>query len=193
MNLDSLPALLREYRYWLLVPLSFLEGPGVAFLAGTLSSLGYFNPFVVFGLFLAKDVAVDGFFYALGRAGRRRPVVDRLLARVRVSDADLTRVRDLWDQHTWRTTTVAKLSWGLSPALLATAGVVSVPATTFLRSVLGVAAIQYSLLVPLGYYFGHAIRTVSLAIRAVGYAVAVVVILGIVYGRRRARDESQRT
>jgi membrane protein DedA with SNARE-associated domain len=192
VNIEPLAALLREYRYWLLVPVSMLEGPGIAFLAGALSALGYFNPFVVFGVFLAKDLTVDGFFYALGRAGRRRPLVERLLARARVSGVEKTPIRDQWNRHTWRTMIIAKLSWGLSPALLAVAGIVSVPPKTFFRSVLGVAAVQYSVLVPLGYYFGQAIQTVSLTIRVVGYAMAGLVLVLIAFGYRRAHHESQR-
>jgi len=149
MSLDSLNLLLRTHGYRLLVPLSLIEGPGVAFAAGTLSSLGFFNPFIVYGLFVSKDLLVDSFFYGLGRLGRDQGVVTRLLTKARVTAGELARIRGLWNRHTWWTMCVAKLSWGLSPALLATAGIAAVPAATFVWYALGVAIAQYGLLLPL--------------------------------------------
>jgi membrane protein DedA with SNARE-associated domain len=193
MTLDSLTSLLRAHGYWLLVPLSFIEGPGVAFVAGTLSSLGFFNPFIVFGLFVAKDLVVDSFFYGFGRLGRNRRVVANLLAKGRVTAGELGHIRGLWDRHSWGAMWVAKLSWGVSPALLAVAGIAAVPVATFVSRAFGVAVVQYGLLLPLGYYLGHTIHTVSVAIRLVGYVAAGAVLVALVYGRRRLRDKAKRS
>jgi membrane protein DedA with SNARE-associated domain len=82
---------------------------------------------------------------------------------------------------------IAKLSWGLSPAFLAIAGMVAVPAAIFFRYAVGVALVQYGVLLVLGYHFGNAFGTVSHAIRIVGYIVAVAALAAIVYLRRRLR------
>src|SRR5215831_13750439 len=103
MILDPLISVLRTHGYWVLVPLSFVEGPTVAFAAGTLSSLGFFNPFVVYGLFVSKDLLVDSFFYGLGRFGRDQDVVTRLLTKARVTAGELAHIRRQWDRHTWWT------------------------------------------------------------------------------------------
>ena len=82
---------------------------------------------------------------------------------------------------------VAKLSWGLAPAFLAIAGIINVPVAIFFRYALAIALVQYGVLLVLGYYFGHAVGAVSLAIRIVGYLVAGVALVGIVFVRRRLR------
>ena len=187
MHIDSLAPVLIKWRYWILVPLSLLEGPTVALVTGTLSSRGYFNPFWAYWLFIAKDLVVDGAYYYVGRLSGQRPVVAWLLAKARVTNADIERVRGLWDRHGWRTMLVGKLSWGLSPAFLAAAGIVAVPIAAFFRYAAGVALVQYAVLLALGYYVGHATAAVSGAIRVTQFMVAAAVVAAIIYLRRRLR------
>jgi membrane protein DedA with SNARE-associated domain len=184
---ESLTPALITYRYWILVPLSLVEGPTVAFVTGTLASLGYFNPFVVYGVFIVKDFVVDGAYYYVGRFASQTSSVARLFTKARVTAAEIDHARLLWDRHGWRTMFVAKLSWGLSPAFLALAGLVAVPAAIFFRYAVGIAIVQYGVLLALGYYFGHAIGTVSQAIRLIGYIVTGAALVAIVYLRRGLR------
>ena len=79
MHLEALAPILLRYRYWIIVPLSLLEGPMVAVVTGALSARGYFNPYTACALFVAKDVIIDGVYYYLGRVTStlqtmRRPV-----------------------------------------------------------------------------------------------------------------------
>ena len=187
MHLESLTQVLIHYRYWILIPLALLEGPIVAFVTGTLSSLGYFNPFVAFWIFVVKDMVVDGLYYALGRIAGDRPFVTRLLMRAHVTGEELQRVRSLWDRHGWRTMFVGKLSFGLAPIFLAVAGIVALPAATFFRYAVGVALVQYVVLLALGFYFGQAIGAGSHAIRLIEYVEVGAALIAIVYVRRRLR------
>ena len=180
------PVLLR-YRYWIIIPLSMLEGPMVAVATGALSSRGYFNPYLAWCLFVAKDIVVDGGYYYLGRVARDRPFCARLLTRMRVTANEVERVRGLWDTHGWRTMFVGKLAWGLSPIVLAVAGIVAVPVSRFFRYAAGVALLQYVVLLLVGYYVGAAISTVSTGLRIVQYGIAVFVVAGLVYLRTRLR------
>jgi membrane protein DedA with SNARE-associated domain len=187
MHLESLTPALLAYRYWILIPASLLEGPTVALVTGGLASLGYFNPYVAYGIFILKDCVVDGMYYYVGRFAGKKASVARLLTRAHVTSTDIDHVQSLWHRHGWRTMCVAKLSWGLSPALLAIAGIVAVPVTTFFRYAAGIAVVQYGVLLLLGYYFGHAIGTVSQAIRVIGYVAAGAALGAIAYLRRRLR------
>jgi membrane-associated protein len=187
MRFDSLAPVLIEYRYWILIPLSILEGPTVAFVAGTLAALGYFNLYVAYGIFIVKDIVVDGVYYYVGRFAGEKPFVARLLTKAHVTSTEIDQVRVQWHRHGWRTMSVGKLSWGLSPAFLAIAGMVDVPAAIFFRYAVGIALAQYGVLLVLGYYFGHAIGPVSQALRVIGYSVAGATLVAIVYVRRRLR------
>jgi membrane protein DedA with SNARE-associated domain len=187
MQLAAIAPLLVRYRYWILIPLSMLEGPMVAVATGALSSRGYFNPYLACWLFVGKDVVVDGAYYYLGRVAKDHPFCASLLARMRVTTAEVERVRGLWNTSGWRTMFVGKLAWGLSPIFLAVAGVVAVPADRFFRYAAGVALLQYIVLFFIGYRFGAATATVSTALRLLQYGIAVVVLGGLAYLRGRLR------
>src|ERR1019366_5473637 len=180
MDLGSVASILMKYRYWIIIPLSLVEGPMVAVATGALSSLGYFNPYVACSFFIAKDVLVDGGYYYLGRVAGDHPFCARLLERMRVTANEVERVRGLWSSHGWRTMFVGKLAWGLSPLFLAAAGIVAVPVSLFIRYAAGVALVQYVILFLLGYYFGSATATVSAALRIVQYGIALGVLGGLV-------------
>ena len=187
MPLESLTPALIKYRYWILIPLAFIEGPTVAFVTGTLIPAGYFNLYLVYGIFIVKDFVVDGLCYYSGRFAGDTPFVKRLLTRAHVTGADIDLVRLLWSRHRWRTVCIAKLSWGLAPTLLAVAGIVAVPVAVFFRCAVGIALVQYGVLLGLGYYFGDAIGGVSRAIRVIGSMFAGAVLVAVVYARRRLR------
>jgi membrane protein DedA with SNARE-associated domain len=187
MRLDSLTPVLIEYRYWILIPLSLVEGPTVALITGSLSSRGYFNLYFAYAIFVVKDLVVDASYYYVGRFAGETSFVTKLLAKAHITGAQIEHVRFLWDRHGWRTMCIGKLSWGLSPAFLATAGIVAIPVAIFVRYALGIALVQYGVLMAFGYYFGNAISSVSQAIRVVGYIIAGSALVALVYVRRRLR------
>jgi len=190
MSLDSLTSIVIAHRYWILVPLSLLEGPIVAFAAAALASRGYFDPYAAFGLFVVKDLLVDGGYYYAGRLAAGRRETSRLMARV---SSNLDQFRVQWTRHAWRTTLAGKLCWGIGPIVLATGGVIGVPAKAFFTYVLIVALLQYGVLFALGYSVGRAFQAVSVAMRAVQFVVAASVVAAILYGRWRLRalEETQ--
>ena len=61
MSVDQISQLIIEYRYFILIPLSFIEGPIVAFAAGALASLGYFNVYALAIFFFVVDMLKDAF------------------------------------------------------------------------------------------------------------------------------------
>ena len=61
MSPEHLTQLILDYRYWILIPISVIEGPVVAFVAGTLAALGYFNIWVLVLFFFARDMIMDAF------------------------------------------------------------------------------------------------------------------------------------
>ena len=187
MHLESLTRALIHYRYWILIPLALIEGPIVAFVVGTLSSRGYFNPYAAFAIFVAKDTFVDGVYYYLGRFAGEKRFVTRLLTRAHVTSEELQHVRCLWERAGWRTTFVGKVSFGLAPIFLVVAGIVAFPAPLFFRYAVGVALAQYAVLLVLGFYLGHAIGAVSQAIRLIQYVGVGAAVIVIIYVQRRLR------
>jgi membrane protein DedA with SNARE-associated domain len=191
MHLPSLVPLLTRHGYWIVVPLSAIEGPIVAVVTGAFAARGYFNPFVAFILFVGKDIVVDGGYYYAGRLAGAHPGSARLVARLQVTPGEVARVRGLWTNRSWHTMLVAKSAWGVSPIFLAVAGLVDLSPRTFFRCAIGVAALQYSVLILVGYYFGTALTAVSTTLRIIQSAVATAALAVIFYLRRRLRAEAR--
>ena len=191
MSLAALGSLFTRHGYWIVIPLSMIEGPTVAVVTGAFSARGYFNPYVVCTLFVAKDIIVDGSYYYLGRLARMHSSGARVMTKLHVTPSEVERARRLWTANSWRTMFVAKLAWGLSPLLLAVAGLIDVSPATFLLRAVGVAILQYAVLVLLGYYFGSALGGVSTALRVTQFGVAIAALTLILYLRYRLRAETR--
>lgn len=181
MDAASLTALIIEYRYWILIPLSFIEGPIVAFVAGTLAWLGYFNPYIAFAIFFLRDVILDSFFYVVGMWGQRASLAQRFMTRMGVQQEHLDEIRTLWETHGFRTMFFSKLSYGLSAVFLIVAGLVRMPFRLYVKHASLVALAQYGVLFILGYYFGSSFGTVSNLLNNIQYLVGGVVLFATIY------------
>ena len=180
MDADSLTPLLVEYRYWIIIPLSFIEGPVIAFITGMLSSLGYFNPFIAFWIFIIKDLVVDGFLYLLGRYARETRFVRRWLEKGGMLTHGVERARHQWANHGWRMMFISKLPHGLSPAFLVTAGMVDFPLGRFINYAIQIAFLQYGVVFVLGYYFGQAVGA-SPWVTRLQIIITAIFVLGTLY------------
>lgn len=173
--------LIEAYSYWILIPLSFIEGPIVAFVAGTLASLGYLNIYVLVVFFLARDLGVDFLCYYIGYFGGRQPWAKRLLGKIGVGEEDLDSVRHLWQRHPAKTMFFSKLSYGLSAGFIVVAGMVDMPIVRFFQYGLLVTVLQYGVLLFLGYFFGNSFGTISVVLENLQYVIGGLAVLFIVY------------
>lgn len=173
MSVGFITQLILQYRYWILIPLTFLEGPVVAFVAGTLASLGYFNVYFLAVLFFVRDVGLDGVYYAIGYFGGRTAFAKRMLKKIGVTDDRLEEVRLLWSRRPGMTMFIGKLSYGIASAFVVVAGTVKMPLRIFFKYGIIVAVLQYGTLLLLGYFLGESFGgTVTKVISNVGYVMA---------------------
>jgi membrane protein DedA with SNARE-associated domain len=177
MSVESLTELILQYRYWILIPLSFIEGPLVAFVAGTLASVGYFNMYFLAALFFVRDVGLDGVYYAIGHFGGRTAFAKRMLTKIGVTDDHLEEVRLLWAKRPGWTMFIGKLSYGIASAFIVVAGMVKMPLGKFFAYGSLVAVLQYGVLLFLGFYIGESFGgSVATIISNVQYVIAAAAI-----------------
>ncbi len=179
MSVENIAHLIIVYRYWIIIPLSFIEGPIIAFVAGTLSFLGYFNPYLMFAIFLLRDIIIDSFMYGIGRWGGETHFAKRMLAKIGVRSAHLEEIRYMWKHHGFRTMFFSKLSYGVSAAFLVVGGAVKTPFKRFLIYGILVSLVQYGGLFILGYFFGGALQTVSNVFTYIQYLILAASVVGI--------------
>lgn len=187
MTLTIAVHLLVAYRYWILIPLSIVEGPIVSFIAGAMASLGYFSIYALGLIFFVRDIGMDAVYYGIGYFGWRNLSVERLLAKINVREEQLDKIRDMWNAHPFRTILVGKLSYGLAVTFIIIVGMVKIPLSKFYTYSVWVTAIQFGALLTLGYFFGNAfggnIAGMVERIQTVIGGVILVIVLHHLFGR----------
>jgi membrane protein DedA with SNARE-associated domain len=182
MSVESLTHLILQYRYWILVPLSIIEGPVVAFVAGTLAAGGFFNMYFLGAFFFVRDVGLDGVYYAIGHFGGKTRFVHRMLAKIGITEDHLDRVRELWERRPGWTMFIGKISYGIASSFIVVAGTVGMSLTKFFGWGSLVAILQYGSLLLLGYYLGAtAGGSVAKVINNVEYVVAFASVVIVIY------------
>ncbi len=181
MSPEYLTQLILEYRYWILIPLSMIEGPVVAFVAGTLAALGYFNVFFLMFFFFARDMIMDGFYYTLGYHGGRTETARKLLRKMGIEESHLEDIRKLWEKHAGKTMFLGKLSYGIASSFIALAGTVRMPLRKFFGWGAIVAMAQFWTLILLGYFFGESFGDISNVINSIHYVILGITVVGILY------------
>ncbi len=177
MSVDFITELILQYRYWILIPLSFIEGPVVAFVAGTLASVGLFDIYFLAALFFVRDVGLDGVYYAIGHFGGRTAFAGRMLAKLGITDDHLKQVHVLWEKRPGWTMFIGKLSYGIASAFIVVAGMVKMPLRLFFTYGAIVAVLQYGTLLFLGYFLGASLGgSIAEIISNMQYAIAFVAI-----------------
>jgi membrane protein DedA with SNARE-associated domain len=177
MSPEFITELILQYRYWILIPLSLIEGPVVAFVAGTLAALGFFDIFFLAGLFFVRDVGLDGIYYAIGHFGGRTAFAERMLTKIGITDDHLEQVRLLWVRRPGWTMFIGKLSYGIASAFIVVAGMVKMPLSKFFVYGSIVAILQYGTLLLLGYFLGASFGgNIARIISNVQYVIAFAAI-----------------
>ncbi len=177
MSVHALTDLILQYRYWILIPLSLIEGPVVAFVAGTLASVGYFSIYFLVALFFIRDVGLDGVYYAIGQFGGRTAFARQMLTKIGVTNDHLDGVRVLWEKRPGWTMLIGKLSYGIASAFIVVAGMVKMPLSKFFAYGSLVAILQYGTLLLLGYFVGVSVGgSITKIIDNVQYVIAFAAI-----------------
>ncbi|MEK7604457.1 MAG: hypothetical protein AAB442_01525 [Patescibacteria group bacterium] len=188
MPFDFITELILQYRYWILIPLTFLEGPVIAFIAGTFASVGFFDLYALAILFFVRDVGLDGICYAIGYFGGRTTFSERMLTKIGITDDHLSNVRRLWEQRPFSTMFIGKLSYGIAAAFIVVAGMVRMPIRPFFFYGSVVAVLQYGTLLFAGYFLGSSLGgSMEKVIHNVQYVVlftAIALSVYYLFGRR---------
>lgn len=177
MSVDFITQLILQYRYWILIPLSFIEGPVVAFIAGTFASIGFFDIYFLMGLFFVRDVGLDGMYYAIGHFGGHTAFAERMLHKIGITDDHLEQVRVLWVKRPFMTMFIGKLSYGIASAFIVVAGMVKMPLRIFFKYGILVAILEYGTLLFAGFFLGTSFGgTATRVINNAQYVIGFVAI-----------------
>ncbi len=158
--MEQIIALLSHFKYWVLFPLSIVEGPIIAVIAGLLCSKEFLNPLYAWVIIVMGDITGDSLVYMLGRWGKSTPLreISRWLG---FTDAKMARTRFFFEANPTRTISLSKIILGVGVAGIYMAGNARVPYKKFIGVCLVTSAAQYVAYIGIGILFGEAYRQIN--------------------------------
>ena len=182
--LETLSQLLMSYGYLIFFPFMMIEGPIVSVIAGFLTSLGYFNFWVLFTVAVIADLTSDVVYYLIGRWGGRR-LVKRWGHWFKITDTKLEKFEKAFHKHTGKTLLVGKISHLVGVIPLVSAGIAKISFWRFLFYNTAATIPKSLLLITIGYYFGKGYSGINSTLDYIGLAtIFVVIILLAIYWRK---------
>lgn len=185
------------YKYAILVPVVFIEGPIATIIAGSLAASGQLNFGLAYLLIVTSDVSADSMYYSLGRFGRKA-FVNRWGHRLGLPPERMEKFGAHFDNHAARTLILGKLAFSFEIPFLLTAGMLRVPYLRFLAYIT-IAALPKSLgLMLIGYFFGfsltklsHDVTFISHFVFMLGSLIVVVIAAHVALSRWARRSNSK--
>lgn len=166
------------YKYFILVPLSIIEGPITSVVAGFLSTHGIFNLLVVFPIMVLGDMVGDSIFYFLGRSGSG--ILARHGHRIGATPERLAEARVYFGNNHHKALIFSKLIHGIGLSGLIVAGSLKIPYGRYLKTCTFIAMGQSLIFLTLGVFFGHAYNLIGKYLNYYAAGASVLVLFGII-------------
>ncbi len=152
--------LLSHYKYFILLPLSIVEGPIVAVIVGLLWTQGFLNPLYAFIVIIIGDMIGDSAVYALGRWGKSA-FLRNVSRRFGLTDDKFNRAKVFFEANPTKTISLSKVILGVGVAGIFMAGNAKIPYNRFIVICLVTSMAQYIVYIGIGFLFGQAYLTIN--------------------------------
>lgn len=178
--------LILQYKYAILLPIAFVEGPMIMFLSGTLYRFGYFELVPLYLTLLIGDLIADFFWYGLGYYASR-PLLKKYGHFLNITEEVFQKIEGLFHRHQNKILFISKITMGFGFALatLLAAGASRVPFKKYVLLNLFGGFIWTAFLMALGYFFGNLYTKINQEFQLISIVAAVVVISFALYGVRK--------
>ncbi len=175
MDSQQITQFIQEYGYWILYPLTIIEGPLATLAGGGLAALGLLKIELVFLISIFGDLTMDLILYAIGYFGNQR--LRNFIGRHPKIETRRKKLQTFFEKHGGKVIFLVKITVGLSYITFITAGMIRMPLKKFLFfSILG-GIIWSSILITIGYFYGNLYRTIGQHIEW-----ASLIVVGITLG-----------
>lgn len=173
-------ALLLAYKYYILLPLSIIEGPIITVIAGFLSLTHDINPFVIYGVVVVGDLIGDTLLYSLGRwSGNNITTYGKYLG---VTEERLAYAKEYFGNHHRKAVITSKLVHGIGVSGLVTAGVLRIPYVRYMRTCFAISLVQCAAFLLIGLLFGQAYMKIGQYLDYFAAGISIVALLIIIGG-----------
>lgn len=180
--------LLITYKYLIVIPIAILEGPIISVICGFLTTLGVFNPLLIFLIMIAGDIIGDAIYYYIGYKG------NRLFRYFNVKEAQVEKAKIYFQNNYKKAIAGSKVMWGVGTAGLIAAGALHTPYKRYFQTCALYSIAQSFIMIMLGIFFGQSYLIIGkyFDYYAAGVSVlTVVVILFFVFMKKYKRERGE--
>lgn len=176
--LAEITPLFTAYRYFVLFPISIVEGPIITVVAGFLSVQGLLVWFWAYLTVVIGDLVGDAIYYSLGRWGRKR-LIRRWGKYLGIYEKEVEKLEKHFREHAGKTLLAGKWTHVGGTIVLVTAGISKMPFGIYMGYEFIGTLVKSGILFAVGYFIGSAIKRIDsffqmLALVSIGVAISVV-------------------
>lgn len=173
--------LLGQYKYFIIFPITVVEGPIIIIVSGFMVYLQVLNFYSAFLILSVADIIGDSMYYLIGRYWRSSNRARRFAKYFGYNEKSEEFLERHFELHKGKTFLVAKISHGLGSTVQIASGIAKVSYKVFLfYSVIGTLPKTFILLV-MGYYLGNYYEKIDGYFSVFAYLTIGILVLFIIY------------
>lgn len=176
--MENLLIYILKYRYFILFPLSIVEGPIIAIVAGFLCRQDVLNFWMVYIILIVGDNIGDTMYYALGYWSNS-PLAVKLMSWLGIKKERLEKVKTYFGNNPFKAITFSKLILGVGVAGLFLAGKSKIPYARFFTICLFTSFVQSLVYLVVGWFFGEFYLQINHYFNYFA-SISIVVVLAVV-------------
>ncbi len=175
-------AILLQYWYIALFPLSFVEWRISTLASWFLISTGYFNFRIAFPIILLSSMSCDHLLYRIGRSAHSSKRFVKFIDNSDFLSDNIRTMNTLWKDHPIKTMLLGKNAFMISVPIVASAGMARMPYLSFFIYDTAACFLQLFILLTIWYYLGNGYTIATQYMQYPSIALTIlVIILRIMY------------
>jgi membrane protein DedA with SNARE-associated domain len=173
--MNNIFGLIIAYKYIILFPLAFFEGPIISIIAGFLVSAGFMNLLIVYFIIVFADIFGDAMFYSIGYSGK--DIINKHGHYLGITKEKMEKANSFFNENHRKAIILSKLVHGIGATGLIAAGSLKIPYWKFFKTCIFISLIQVAFFLTIGIFFGGAYVHIS---KYLNYYAAIISILAII-------------
>lgn len=172
--------LLTTYKYLILLPISIIEGPIIAIIAGFLCSTKILNIPATYGILLLGDWCGDTLYYAIGRWGGR-PLIRKWGHLLGFTESKVLKIEEHFEKNSVKTLMIGKTQ-AIGGVFLAAAGLSKMPYGKFMIINIIGSIPKIIVFLSVGYFSGATFEAMNKYLGIYGaIGSAALILIGGIY------------
>lgn len=184
-------AILEHYKYFVIFPITVIEGPIITVIGGFLIYLGYLDWWLAYFFLVLGDWVGDGLHYLLGRYYSNANWFKKIGGIFGYDKSKEEIIEKHFQNHPGKTVLLAKVSHGVGGLIQIVAGMSKMNFYEFMKFSLYGTLPKTFILILIGYYLGNSYEQINQYMDRIAFVVLASAIIVLIYYlvRRSVNEE----